>query len=73
MAEGGVASSFDPLIDAYLAYLASQRRASAHTLTSYRRELRKLVELAGDATPDSITTAQIRRFAARLHGDGLSP
>ncbi|TVO67914.1 tyrosine recombinase XerC [Denitromonas ohlonensis] len=73
MTEGRAASPFDPLIDAYLGYLASQRRASAHTLTSYHRELLKLVELADGASPDAITTAQIRRFAARLHGGGLSP
>ncbi|MFV0664542.1 tyrosine recombinase XerC [Denitromonas sp.] len=73
MAEGAAASPFDPLIEAYLGDLSSQRRASPHTLTSYRRELRKLAELAGAVPPDSITSAQIRRFAARLHGDGLSP
>ncbi|WP_323001364.1 tyrosine recombinase XerC [Denitromonas sp.] len=73
MHEGAPASPLDPLIEAYLGDLSSQRRASAHTLTSYRRELRKLAELAGAVPPDSITSAQIRRFAARLHGDGLSP
>ena len=73
MIEGGAPSPFDRPVEAYLDYLASQRRASAHTLTSYRRELRKLAELAGPVDPASLTSAQIRRFAARLHGAGLSP
>ncbi|MBT0961839.1 tyrosine recombinase XerC [Denitromonas iodatirespirans] len=73
MIDGGAPSPFDRPVEAYLDYLASQRRASAHTLTSYRRELRKLADLAGPVDPASLTTAQIRRFAARLHGAGLSP
>ncbi|WP_230970654.1 tyrosine recombinase XerC [Nitrogeniibacter aestuarii] len=66
-------SDFAGQIDAYLDYLASQRRASAHTLTNYRRELRRLVELADPAGPDDITAPRIRAMAGRLHAGGLAP
>lgn len=66
-------SDFAGQIDAYLDYLASQRRASAHTLTNYRRELRRLVELADPAGPDDIAAPRIRAMAGRLHAGGLAP
>ena len=61
---------FDAQIDAYLAYLTAQRRASAHTLNAYRRELRRLATLADGAAPEAIDTARIRRLAATLHAGG---
>jgi len=65
--------NFDRQVDAYLGYLASQRRASAHTLNAYRRELRRLADLAGTTVPDDIDAPRIRAMAGRLHAGGLAP
>lgn len=56
---------------AYLDALATQRRASPHTLRAYRNDLEKLVELAQGRSLTSLRSADIRRFAARLHAGGL--
>jgi len=56
----------------YLAWLATQRRAASLTLESYRRDLLRLAELAGDRAPQTLEATDIRRFVARLHGQGLS-
>jgi len=70
---GALPPDFAGQIDAYLDYLSTQRRASVHTLTNYRRELGRLAELATPARPDDITTPRIRALAGRLHAGGLSP
>ena len=66
-----------PSIERYLANLETQRRLSAHTLTSYRRELATLARLVDDESPgapiEALRDAQIRRYAARLHARGLAP
>lgn len=59
-------------LDAYLAWLATQRRASAHTLTNYRRDLLRLVELAEGRDPAALDGNTIRRFVSKLHAQGLS-
>lgn len=56
----------------YLAYLATQRRAAALTLESYQRDLLRLNRLAGERLITELTSHDIRRFAARLHAQGLS-
>ena len=56
----------------YLAWLATHRRAAALTLENYRRDLLRLAELAGERAPQTLEAADIRRFVARLHGQGLS-
>lgn len=60
-----------PEAQVWLDYLATQRRASPHTLTSYRRDLGKLQALCGGRALAEIKPADIRRFAARLHAGGL--
>lgn len=55
----------------YLDYLAQQRRASPHTLRACETDLRKLQGLMGARDLAALTTADIRRFAARLHAQGL--
>lgn len=65
----------DPLpeeITAWLDWLTSQRRASPLTIAGYRRELARLVELAAPRALSDLDVHDIRRFAARLHGTGLS-
>lgn len=59
-------------VDDYLAELAEQRRQSPHTISNYRRDLKRLLALAGDARPGELQVQQIRRFVARLHAQGLS-
>lgn len=63
-------------LDDYLDSLLTQRKLSAHTLVNYRRDLAELAALA-DALPGKSPIAalshfHIRKFAAQLHGRGLS-
>ncbi len=70
-------ASLPPSAARYLVHLETQRRLSAHTLTSYRRELLVLADFAAreqpPATIETLVDAQVRRFAARLHAKGLAP
>ena len=59
-------------VAAYLAELAEQRRLSPHTVSSYRRDLARLLKLASDRPLAELQVHHIRRFAAQLHGQGLS-
>lgn len=57
----------------YLEYLATQRRMSEHTLRASDLDLRKLHDLKAGRPLDVLKMADIRRFAARLHMQGLEP
>ncbi|MGC3963380.1 MAG: tyrosine recombinase XerC [Rhodocyclaceae bacterium] len=57
----------------YLEYLATQRRASPHTLSNYRRDIERLQALTNNRAPATINAHDIRRCAARLHANGLGP
>ena len=59
-------------VAAYLAELAEQRRLSPHTVSNYRRDLLRLLNLTGDTPLAGLQVHHIRRFAAQLHGQGLS-
>ncbi len=61
-----------PTVDDYLAELAEQRRQSPHTVSNYRRDLTRLMALAGERGPAELQVQQIRRFVAQLHAQGLS-
>jgi integrase/recombinase XerC len=56
----------------YLEQLATQRQLSALTIDAYRRDLLELDALAGAPSWEAVNHADIRRFAATLHGRGLS-
>jgi integrase/recombinase XerC len=56
----------------YLTHLAAERRLSAHTVESYRRDLESLAELAKEMDLRALDSSRIRHFIARLHGQGLS-
>ena len=58
-------------VDAWLAELAEQRRLSPHTVGNYRRDLHRLLQLAGDTPLAELQVFHIRRFVAQLHGQGL--
>jgi integrase/recombinase XerC len=60
-------------IPRFLSELESQRRASAHTLAAYRRDLAKLQTLAAGRSAAQLTVQDIRNFIGRLHAAGLSP
>jgi integrase/recombinase XerC len=55
----------------YLKYLATQRRASEHTLVNYRRDLSRLQEFAATRALTSLNAHDIRRFVSKLHAGGL--
>ncbi len=63
-------------LDGYLDSLLTQRQLSQHTLTNYRRDLGELAALTkslGDGFAlSAVTHFHIRKFAAQLHGKGLS-
>jgi len=59
-------------IDSYLDSLLTQRKLSGHTIAGYGNDLGQLTEFAQDTEFASLTHAQIRQFASRLHANGLS-
>ncbi|WP_153146637.1 tyrosine recombinase XerC [Dechloromonas sp. H13] len=61
-----------PAVADYLAELAEQRRQSPHTISNYRRDLTRLLELAGETRLADLQVHQIRRFVAQLHARGLA-
>ena len=65
-------SAANPHLAAYLAELADQRRMSLHTISNYRRDLEKLLTVAGDTPLADLQVHHIRRFVAQMHGQGLS-
>ncbi|MDH3286948.1 MAG: tyrosine recombinase XerC [Betaproteobacteria bacterium] len=61
----------DPLFQGYLEHLAHERRLSAHTVRSYERDVRALLELVGAVPLRHLQPAQIRRIVSQLHAQGL--
>lgn len=62
----------NPHLAAYLAELSDQRRMSPHTISNYRRDLEKLLTVAGETPLAGLQVHHVRRFVARMHGQGLS-
>ena len=62
----------DPLtpVEEYLAHLEKERRLSGHTVASYRRDIALLLRMAGTMPLDQLQIHHVRRFVARLHGQG---
>jgi integrase/recombinase XerC len=60
-------------MQAWLHHLQANRRYSPHTLDGYARDLRHLIALCGDLSPERLSNGHIRQFIARLHGRGLGP
>lgn len=59
-------------ISDFLAALAHERNASAHTLAAYRLDLCTLQQLADSRPLAALAPADIRRFAMQLHSRGQS-
>ena len=70
-------------IDRYLSFIRHERRLSPLTVKHYQRDLALLEAIVGESAPDprgaprhsllDVTQAEIRRFAATLHAQGLAP
>ena len=58
---------------AYLEQLRTQRKLSPHTVDAYRRDLAELAALSGETAWQALAQADLRRYAARLHGQQLAP
>ena len=65
------ASQAGPYLDGFIAQLRQERRLSVHTVAAYSRDVRMLIELAGQTPLRDLQVHQIRRFVAQLHGRGL--
>ncbi len=63
----------DGWASAYLEFLRTQRKLSAHTVDAYRRDLMELIALSGDKPWPELTHFDVRRFAAQLHAKALDP
>jgi integrase/recombinase XerC len=64
-----------PTVARYLHHLEVERRVAARTLALYGDAVRRLVAFAGEARLqlDQLQQHHLRRFAARLHAQGLGP
>jgi integrase/recombinase XerC len=63
-------------IGRFLSHLAHERRMSGHTVAAYGRDLLALAEFGRRqklTAWSKFDSSQLRRFAAALHGGGLSP
>lgn len=60
-------------LEPYLNRLASQRKLSPHTVAAYRRDLLELAGLSGALAWGALGQTEIRRYAAKLHAQGLTP
>ncbi len=61
-------------VDAYFEHLRSERRASAHTLSNYRRDLNRLQAYCVQQQVEhwaALTVPQVRAYIAQLHRAGL--
>lgn len=72
MKPAAAAEQLPPEAEAWLDWLATQRRAAELTLQAYRRDLGALYRLAAGRAVVDLAPHDIRRFVARLHAAGLS-
>jgi integrase/recombinase XerC len=61
------------LAQRYLEHLRTQRKLSPHTTLNYRRDLDELAALTEGTAWTGITSADLRRAAARMHARELNP
>ena len=60
-------------LERYLSHLRHERRLASHTLAAYARDCGLLLGLSGARALGSLTSHDIRRFVATLHGKGQGP
>jgi integrase/recombinase XerC len=61
----------EKLLAQFLSHLANERRLSPHTVSNYARDVRALLELAGETPLAKLQIHQMRRMVAQLHARGL--
>ncbi|MCX9155394.1 tyrosine recombinase XerC [Niveibacterium sp. 24ML] len=66
------ASELPAPMQAWLAVLTHEQRAAPLTVSAYRRDLLQLAELSRGRPLEAVSPHDIRRYVARLHGQGLS-
>ena len=66
-------SSPPSALERYLSHLRTGRRLAANTLEAYARDGALLAALSSGREPAALTSHDIRRFIATLHGKGQSP
>ncbi len=64
-------------VDAFIEYLAAERRQSPHTCAAYRRDLTRLAQWLASQAPaltvwGQVTESDVRRYAATLNREGLT-
>lgn len=70
-----MSSQLQPAVEAFLDYLAQQRRLSAHTVSNYRRDLKQLTDFCEKEAIHhwaALKPRELRQFSAFLHRKGLS-
>ncbi|HSF48559.1 MAG TPA: tyrosine recombinase XerC [Burkholderiales bacterium] len=68
----GLECSNRDLVAGYLAHLGSEKRRSPLTCKHYGRDLERLLAFAGAKAFGALSSHDIRRYLASLHGGGLS-
>jgi len=71
-----LAANLRSAVGHYLKYLQNERRAAAHTVESYRRDLSRLADFCvqrGQADWAALTTPDVRQFVSAMHHAGLAP
>jgi integrase/recombinase XerC len=61
----------DPRLAGFIAHLRQERRLSPYTVENYGRDVTLLLKLNGTGPLERLTIHDVRRFVARLHGQGL--
>src|SRR4051794_22820692 len=74
-ARGAATAPVPPAVADYLRHLEVERRAAAHTLAAYTRDLRKLSAFAAATRRhiDALTRPELEEFVRCVMTDGLSP
>ena len=70
---GGVRQRASRHVDAFLEMLAAERGAAKRTREAYRRDLDDVVDALGATPIDAATSADLRRYLARLTRRALAP
>ncbi|MDE0422730.1 MAG: tyrosine recombinase XerC [Gammaproteobacteria bacterium] len=66
-------AGMDADAERFLDHLTVERRASAHTVAAYRRDLTRFAGEVGPISSAEVKSDHVRGFAGRLHARGLAP
>ena len=68
-----IAAANQMTLERYLEHLRVKRRLAQHSLSSYQRDLHKLLNIAADQSLSSLPAHTLRRAVGQLHSSGLQP